>query len=440
MIPISLSLKGLYSYREEQTIDFEKLTSSQLFGIFGPIGCGKSSILEAIMFALYDQSDRLKSSGDNRYYNMLNLQSDELVIDFIFRSDASQKTKHRVYFRAIRNRNHYDQVSVRSRDLYVWEDDTWIPLEDKDASSILGMTYQNFMQTVIIPQGKFRDFVDQNPTRRTQMLKELFRLEKFELGQQAGSLLKKTQLDIKDTEGRLAEIGVVSEEEIEQGRKEIAEWEKALAENQQRQQEAEKACQQQEDLRKLFENIRNTEKELVEVVQQQDHFQKREQRLKDYQRAVTYFNEKLQALVDTRKEISRVWEQVKKRQQEISRLRAEREKAKAHLAARQEIYEQREQKEQQCQDLEHAIEIRKYKEALKNQEQQLSQALKQAGQLKEQKELLRQQIVSEEEKLAAYDKKLKRRTELQQLAHWHEMNDKLQQEQQDGQKMEQQYG
>jgi exonuclease SbcC len=78
MIPVRLSIKGLYSYREKQEIDFHTLISSQLFGIFGAVGSGKSSILEAIMFMLFDETDRLNKTKDNRYYNMLNLQSNEM--------------------------------------------------------------------------------------------------------------------------------------------------------------------------------------------------------------------------------------------------------------------------------------------------------------------------------------------------------------------------
>ena len=51
MIPIKLSIKGLYSYRETQVVDFTKLTEASIFGIFGKVGSGKSSILEAITFA-----------------------------------------------------------------------------------------------------------------------------------------------------------------------------------------------------------------------------------------------------------------------------------------------------------------------------------------------------------------------------------------------------
>ena len=44
MRPIKLKIKGLNSFVEEQTIDFEKLTKQGFFGIFGPTGSGKSTI------------------------------------------------------------------------------------------------------------------------------------------------------------------------------------------------------------------------------------------------------------------------------------------------------------------------------------------------------------------------------------------------------------
>ena len=90
MIPIQLTIKGLYSYQEIQTIDFTKLTAAHLFGIFGTVGSGKSSILEAITFAIYGKTDRLNLSGDNRNYNMMNLKSDELLIDFVFETGKSK--------------------------------------------------------------------------------------------------------------------------------------------------------------------------------------------------------------------------------------------------------------------------------------------------------------------------------------------------------------
>ena len=60
MIPLQLSLEGIYSYQKRQTIDFTALTDAGLFGIFGAVASGKSTILEAISFALYGESDRME--------------------------------------------------------------------------------------------------------------------------------------------------------------------------------------------------------------------------------------------------------------------------------------------------------------------------------------------------------------------------------------------
>ena len=53
MKPLKLTIKGLNSFAEAQTIDFEELSSKGIFGIFGPTGSGKSTILDGITLALY---------------------------------------------------------------------------------------------------------------------------------------------------------------------------------------------------------------------------------------------------------------------------------------------------------------------------------------------------------------------------------------------------
>lgn len=81
MIPLQLTLKGFYSYLEETVIDFRPLTAAGLFGIFGQVGSGKSSIVDAIGFALYDQSERLNRQ-EKRHY--MHLSAREMIVDFTF--------------------------------------------------------------------------------------------------------------------------------------------------------------------------------------------------------------------------------------------------------------------------------------------------------------------------------------------------------------------
>ncbi len=60
MKPVRLKFSGLQSYREEQVIDFSELGLLGTFGVFGPTGSGKSTILDAITLALFGKVERAK--------------------------------------------------------------------------------------------------------------------------------------------------------------------------------------------------------------------------------------------------------------------------------------------------------------------------------------------------------------------------------------------
>ncbi len=187
MIPILLEIQGLYSYRENQTIEFDKLTAAGLFGIFGAVGSGKSSILEAILLALYGSTERLSDRGEKN--SMLNLQSGLLLINFEFRAGKNNANTYLARYAAKRNPRNFDEVRPAEHTFYEKNADSWIPLSQK-ADELVGMKKEHFKQTVIIPQGKFREFIDLTPGPRAEMMKELFGLERFDLSGKTTALLK----------------------------------------------------------------------------------------------------------------------------------------------------------------------------------------------------------------------------------------------------------
>ena len=151
MIPLLLTIEGLYSYRTKQVIDFEKLNNARIFGVFGAVGSGKSTVLEAITLALFGQCERL-DNRDNKNYNLMNLASNKLYVSFEFEHNEK---KYQFNYGNKRNSKNHADVKSPERSSFVWENGFWTPLPSYDAEHIIGLSYDNFRRTIIIPQGKF---------------------------------------------------------------------------------------------------------------------------------------------------------------------------------------------------------------------------------------------------------------------------------------------
>ncbi|QHT60284.1 SMC family ATPase [Paenibacillus lycopersici] len=180
MKPISLRLSGLQSYREAQEIDFERLTEAGVFGIFGPTGSGKSSILDAMTLALYGKVER--ASGGTQ--GIMNQAEKTLAVSFTFDLAGGGERKR---FRVERQFKRGGDVSVSntlSRFVEVTEAGD-VVIADKLADvtrcveAQIGLNMQDFTRAVVLPQGKFAEFLSLTGKDRRSMLQRLFRLERF---------------------------------------------------------------------------------------------------------------------------------------------------------------------------------------------------------------------------------------------------------------------
>ena len=84
MKPILLEIEGFNSFEKKQVIDFQKLTSLGLFGIFGNTGSGKTTILDAIIYALYEKTPRESD-------NIVNVNSKKAIITYKFEIKGSKE-------------------------------------------------------------------------------------------------------------------------------------------------------------------------------------------------------------------------------------------------------------------------------------------------------------------------------------------------------------
>jgi len=211
MIPLKLIVEGIYSYQERQTIDFTALTEAGLFGIFGAVGSGKSSILEAITYALYGETERL-NARDKRAYNMMNLKSNRSYIELDFINFENRTFKVTREFK--RNSKNFEDVKSPTVVLYENIHEEWIPLESSNAQPIIGLSYENFKRTIIIPQGQFKEFIELGAKERTEMMKEIFQLHRFDLQDKVATLYKKNQSELDQLNGQLIGFEEINSDRI----------------------------------------------------------------------------------------------------------------------------------------------------------------------------------------------------------------------------------
>ena len=326
MIPVQLTIQGLYSYQEKQNIDFTQLTAAHLFGIFGTVGSGKSSILEAITFAIYGRSDRLNLSGDNRYYNMMNLKSNELLIDFIFETGKEQ-TAYRATVKGRRNGRNFEDVKTLERLAYQKKGNGWQPIEPEALEHAIGLSYDNFKRTIIIPQGQFQEFLQLGNKDRTQMMKELFNLGRYEFYYQTASLESRNNARKQNLEGQLQQLGDIGPEQLDEFRNrleklaiELKELNNKLA-----------GCQQEEEQFRLLQELTGkrtvAEIEYKKLQEQVPGFQALEKKIFRYEQCVVQFKHLLDLLQlniqkqkDREKQISSDLDRLKAEEEEIMRL------------------------------------------------------------------------------------------------------------------------
>jgi len=341
MIPIKLTLQGIYSYQEKQTIDFTKLTEANLFGIFGSVGSGKSTILEAITFALYGLTDRLNQKGDDRNYNMMNLKSGELFIEFIFRTGQSD-TEYMATVKGRRNGKNFSDVKTLDRAAYQWVNTGWVPMQTEDLETVIGLSYENFKRTVIIPQGRFQEFLQLGNSERTKMMKELFNLEKYELFYKVTSLEAKNNQKLQNLEGQLQQIGEIAPELIQTLEKSLEQVKKEINENITRQ----KSHQQQEEklrnLKELTDRITKTKADLTLLKAQETEFLLLEKTLREYEYCLLNFKSLLDASKESNTRITSFEQNISADREQLKSIEAQLTTLKLSFEAIKKSYEERE--------------------------------------------------------------------------------------------------
>lgn len=282
MRPVKLKLSGLQSYREAQEIDFRTLTETGLFGIFGPTGSGKSTILDAITLAMYGKVER----AVNGTQGIMNQAEDTLYVSFSFELQSEKGVQH---FRVDRRFKRTGEVSISntvSRFVAVTEKGEEV-LADKLAEvnraveEMIGLKMDDFTRAVVLPQGKFAEFLSLKGAERRQMLQRLFHLEKYgdQLAIKLSRKVKENDSALKALEAEQQGLGLASKEALEEVQSKLSES-VLVAENARKQLEELTAAA--EGMAKIREQMleRSKYRQLLDgMIQQQAHITELEKQL-----------------------------------------------------------------------------------------------------------------------------------------------------------------
>ncbi|MDO8612702.1 MAG: SMC family ATPase [Dehalococcoidia bacterium] len=178
MRPLSLRLEGFTCYKQPAEVSFEGL---DLFAITGPTGAGKSSIVDGMTYALYGRVPRL----GNEVRSLISLGSEKLQAAFEFavngdryrvvRSTARKGAAHVQLFRFEKSKEEWEGIEDRARAV------------DERVRGLLGLDYEGFIRSVLLPQGQFHLFLAGEPRERYQVLAELLRLDVYAAIMQAAN-------------------------------------------------------------------------------------------------------------------------------------------------------------------------------------------------------------------------------------------------------------
>ncbi|NJO71765.1 MAG: AAA family ATPase, partial [Oscillatoriales cyanobacterium RM1_1_9] len=208
MRPVKLTFQGFTSFRKRQEIDFSQL---ELFAITGPVGAGKSSILDAMTLALYG-----KVARDLRAAELCNLGSKVLEVGLEFQ--VSQQSYY-VY----RKWDFHTKKAKPEFSLTQKIEGDWQPLGepgqeaiDQTIKQILRMDFETFTRVILLPQGEFSKFLKGVARERRVILRQLVGYEIFEQMRSRAEDQKRTSRNqIDSLQSELANLQLYSPEELQ---------------------------------------------------------------------------------------------------------------------------------------------------------------------------------------------------------------------------------
>lgn len=212
----TLTFAAIGPFRDEQRIDFGALAAAGLFLLDGPTGAGKSTVIDAVVFALYGDVAGRGSSKDRLVSDHRELGAEPFV-DLVFETGGGVYRVRRTPEHE-RPKKRGEGTVTQPGSVKLWKATSPDALDgdpistrageaDAEIRDVIGLSREQFVKTVVLPQGEFARFLQSRSDERRDILQSIFGTEHYDSVQdelKARRILARQACDDADRRLRLA--------------------------------------------------------------------------------------------------------------------------------------------------------------------------------------------------------------------------------------------
>ena len=216
MRPLKLTINAFGPYAGKEELDFTKIKGNNIFVISGPTGAGKTTIFDAISFALFGEA-----SGGSRAIESLkshHAKASEISfveLEFLAKGKVYKITRYptQIVEKELKNGSIRKSEKKHSVELII-DEDTVISRTtevDKKIEEILGLNAGQFKQIVMLPQGEFKKLLEAESKDKEPIFRNIFGTQKFlkiqeELKDRSSELRRKVEGDKQKRDAFISKI------------------------------------------------------------------------------------------------------------------------------------------------------------------------------------------------------------------------------------------
>ncbi len=220
MRPLCLELEGFTAFRERTEVDFRDV---DLFALTGPTGSGKSSLIDAMVFALYGSVPR---HGKRDIAPIISTGRLETKVRLDFDVDGRVYTAVRVVRRTGRGGANTDEARLECDGQVLAGNAAEVT---EGVTELLGLTFDQFTKSVVLPQGEFARFLHDKPSARQDLLVSLLDLGIYEeVAKAAHSRQVQAESRAAEVRSLLEGLAAVDEDTVAEATRRVGELEGLL--------------------------------------------------------------------------------------------------------------------------------------------------------------------------------------------------------------------